>query len=183
MTAFDSSSSGGVELTSGVTCGKYLKADTGTLSLSAGRLTFETNGTRLFDVSVESIEKITWHWYSFSGAFEARIAGVSYFLSFMPRNSDLSSWRDGLTIGRQWRAALEGRPIPTRSPLGLRIFLVLFNLIVAFFAICFLILTFGAAVDPLQSTSVRILGGVSAALAFLMIVMRVWQGVLSLRRP
>ena len=183
MRAFGTTSGGGVELATRVSCGKYLKADIGTLSLSAGRLSFETDGTRLFDVSLESIEKITWHWYSFSGAFEARIAGVNYFLSFVPRNSGLSSWHDGLTIGRQWRAALEGRPMPKGPPLGARIFLLAINLVLVFFLICFLILTLGTAVDPHQTTGERILSGVGAALAFLMLVIRVWQGVLALRRP
>ena len=181
MKASGDKSGSGVELTARVTCGKYFKADTGTLSLFGGRLSFEANGTRVFDASVASIEKITWHWFSFSGAFEAKIAGVSYFLSFVPRNSGLSSWHDGLTIGRQWRAALEGRPMPEGSPLGARIFLWVANVFLFFFMICFLILALGAAVDA-QSTSERILSGVFAGLVSLMLVMRVWEGVLALRR-
>ena len=181
--AFSATSGDGVELATRVSCGKYIKADIGTLSLSAGRLSFETDGTRVFDVSLESIEKITWHWYSFSGAFEVRIAGVNYFLSFMPRLSDLSSWRDGLTIGRQWRAALEGRPMPEGPPLAVRIFLFVVNILVVFFMLCFLVLCLGNAADPQQSTGERILSGVCAALCLMMIVIRVWQGILALRRP
>ena len=98
------------------------------------------------------------------------------------RHSGLSSWRDGLTIGRQWRAALEGRPMLKGPPIGARIFLLAINLCLVFFLICLLIVTLGAAVDPHQTTGLRILSGVSATLVFLMLVIRVWQGVLALPR-
>ena len=109
-------------ITASVECGKGFKALRGELSLSGGQLRFQTQDACVFEVAVTSIEKIVWHWYSFGGAFEATIRGKSYFLSFVPRRAGLGSWYAGLTTGRQWRAALEGRPAPTGGPLIARIF-------------------------------------------------------------
>ena len=68
---------------------------------------FETDGESSFDVALGSIQKIVWHWYSFSAAFEATIAGKNYFLSFIPRRAGFGEWYHGLRTGRRWRAAMK----------------------------------------------------------------------------
>ena len=88
---------GAMLLTAPVECGKYFKADRGTLTLEGGQLKFEAGGLVRFDVALSSIQRIVWHWYSLSGAFEATIAGQSYFLSFVPRRASLSDWYTGLS--------------------------------------------------------------------------------------
>jgi hypothetical protein len=103
-----------------VTCGKYVKAVSGKLTLSHEKLRFETGNECVFDLPVNAIEKITWHWYSFSGAFEAVVGGKSYFLSFVPRNAGRRSWNSGMIVGRQFRAAMEGREVRAGSTWGVK---------------------------------------------------------------
>jgi len=94
-------------LTAVVECGKYFRADRGILTLGDDRLRFETDGESSFDVPLGSIQKIVWHWYSFSAAFEATIAGKNYFLSFIPRGAGFGDWYHGLRTGHRWRAAMK----------------------------------------------------------------------------
>src|SRR5208337_1185400 len=111
-----------MQLTAPVECGKYFKADRGTLTLSSGNLRFDSDGRCVFEVPLVSIQKIVWHWYSFSAAFEATIAGQNYFLSFIPRAAGFNDWWTGLVTGRRWRAAMEGKPAPAQMPLAARLF-------------------------------------------------------------
>ena len=120
-------------LTASVECGKYIKAERGTLTFADGQLRFETAGRTLFDVPLSSAQKIIWHWYSLGGGFEAIIGGQSYFLSFVPRGSGLGVWYAGLSTGRRWRATMEGRPAPAGPPLAARLFMVFFQIIMLFF--------------------------------------------------
>lgn len=142
-----------------VTCGKYVKAEMGGLTLSDGCLRFQGRNGTFFETAVSRIEKITWHWYSFSGAFEALIGGKSYFLSFVPRQAGMRSWSAGLTTGRQWRAALEGRPATTHRPVFVIIFngfLTLFRILCSLFACLYFLIS---ALDATKSTSDRVLWG------------------------
>lgn len=165
-----------------VECGKFFKAERGTLSLSGGRLRFESGERCVFDVPLSGIDKIVWHWYSFSAAFEARIGSESYFLSFVPRSSGLNAWYGGLTTGRQWRAALEGRPVPARGPLVARLFLVLMGVVIAFLGGCFFLLTLSVAVDETQTSTDRILCGVVAASGAAMGIVSAIEGTRRVRR-
>ena len=172
-----------LELHATATCGKFFKAETGELSLSHGRLRFVVLGTAVFDTSFKAIEKITWHWYSFSGAFEATIEGTNYFLSFVPRNAQLGgSWSSGLRTGRQWRAAFEGRTIPISGPIMARIFLVLMRVVVFFLLGCFAIITFSQAIDPHRSNYDAIMFGWLPALVCIgQLVLMVIQGFIDIR--
>jgi hypothetical protein len=145
-----------------VECGKYLKAERGTLTLADGQLRFETGGRALFDIPLSSIEKIVWHWYSLGGAFEATLGGQSYFLSFVPRGAGLGIWYTSLSTGRRWRAAMEGRPAPDGPPLAARLFMVFYQIAMIFILGCFALLSLGIALEPASSTLIRILGGASA---------------------
>jgi len=164
-----------------VTCGKYVKAETGTLRLSEGRVRFDTAEGCVFDTPVAAIEKIVWHWYSFSGALEAFIGGKSYFLSFVPRNAQLGSWSAGLATGRQWRAALEGRTLPVGKPLFLRAFLGMlwiFRLLCLLYA---LVYTLSVATDTARDTFDRIVwGGILSALLSVYIILMI---VMAVRSP
>jgi len=104
-----------------VNCGKYFKAISGKLTLSHETLRLDTGSGCVFNSRVTDIQKIVWHWYSFSGAFEVWIGGTSYFLSFVPRNAGRGSWNRGMTEGRRFRAALEGRDATQESSWGLKI--------------------------------------------------------------
>ena len=172
-----------LELHSNATCGKFLKAETGELSLSHGRLRFVALGKSVFDTSFKAIEKITWHWYSFSGAFEATIEGTNYFLSFVPRNAQLGgSWSSGLRTGRQWRAAFEGRTIPTHGPWLARVFLVLAQVVMFFFLGCFAILAFSHAIEDQRTNYDAIFFGWLPALVCLgQMVLMVIQGFIDIR--
>ena len=113
--------------------GKWVRAEEGKLTLNDGRLRFANAEHCLFDAPMQKFEKIVWHWYSFGGAFEVWIDGANYFVSFVPRHARFKSWYAGLAEGHKWRAAIEGRPIPKRGPLGAKIFLSLYSLFQAFF--------------------------------------------------
>jgi len=165
------------DLSAAVECGKGFKALRGTLSLSNGSLRFQTKDECVFDLPTASIEKIVWHWYSFSGAFEATIHGKSYFLSFVPRGASLGAWYAGLTTGRHWRAALEGRRAPTGGPLIARIFLGLYWLLRLLFLGVFLILALGIMADPAQSKGQKIFFGIGFALVAVYFVLMLIQGV------
>jgi len=164
-------------LSAAVECGKGFKALRGTLSLSNGRLRFQTKDECVFDVAPASIEKIIWHWYSFSGAFEGTIHQKHYFLSFVPRGANLGAWYAGLRMGRQWRAALEGRSAPTGGPIAARIFLVLYWLLRIFFLGVFLIVTLATMADPAQAKWQRILSGIAFALIAVYLVLMIIQGL------
>jgi hypothetical protein len=164
-------------LSAAVECGKGFKALRGTLSLSNGSLRFQTRDECVFDVSPASIEKIVWHWYSFSGAFEATIHQKNYFLSFVPRGASLGAWYAGLSTGRQWRAALEGRPAPTGGPLIARIFLAVYWLLRILILGVFLILALANMVDPSQAKGQRIFFGVGFVLVAIYWVLMIIQGV------
>ena len=164
-----------------VWCGKYVHAEQGTLSLHGGNLRFETSQQLQFNVPVLKIEKIIWHWYSFSAAFEAVIDGKNYFLSFIPRGPGLGAWYAGLSTGRRWRAALEGRPLPTSPPIGPRIFLALFHLVRSFLLGCGALIALSAAMAESASLLYKILGGIMAAVSFLMSLMYLWMFLQSLR--
>jgi hypothetical protein len=153
-----------MELTAPVECGKYFKADRGTLTLTSGNLRFESDGRCLFDVPLSSIQKVVWHWYSLSAAFEATIAGQNYFLSFVPRAASLNQWYSGLVTGRRWRAALEGRTLPESAP-GVRRFWIFLRIAQIFVLGCSAIVWLGVAMAPAASTLSRTLGATGAVVA------------------
>ncbi len=164
-------------LTASVECGKYFKADRGTLTLADGQLRFESGDRCLFDVALSSVQKMVWHWYSFGGAFEATIADQKYFLSFVPRGSGMDEWYAGMSTARHWRAALEGKPAPDRPPGGARILVVFFRIAQILILGCFTLLSLGVAIDPGATTVSRILGGGGAAAAGVGVVVSIYQGV------
>ena len=164
-------------LTPAVECGKYLKAQRGTLTFADGQLRFETGGRPLFDLPLGSIEKIVWHWYSFGGAFEAMIGGQSFIISFVPRGTSLGAWNAGITTARHWHAAMEGRPAPKGPPIAARLFMVFFQIAMIFILACFALLLLGVAIDPASSTFTRIFGGVTAAGISLSCIVMVGQGI------
>ena len=166
-------------LTAPVECGKYFQADRGTLTLADGQLRFETGGRRLFDVPLSSIQ-IVWHWYSFSGAFEATIGGQSYFLSFVPRGASLNVWYAGMSAGHRWRAAMEGKPASTRAPSAARAFLVFFRLARIFILVCAALLSLSIAMDPTSSKVNRALAGAVAAVATLALIAAIGQGIIAI---
>jgi hypothetical protein len=163
-------------LTASVECGKYFKFDRGTLTLADRQLRLEIDGRCQFDVSLSSIQKIVWHWYSFSGALEVTIAGQSYFLSFVPRSSALSAWYNGLSTGRRWRAALEGRPAPERAT-GPRLFQRIAQIVVLG---CLALLSMAVAVDPAVSALIRILSSTFAVGAGLGVIVLLGRGAIAI---
>ncbi len=170
------------ELSAQVECGKGRKASSGTLTLSNDQFRFETEEGVAFDLPLSSLPKLIWHWYSFSAAFETTIDGKNYFISFMPRSPGLGTWYGSLATGRMWRAALEGRPIPTGSSIFAKLFIAAFWLLRLFFLGCALILclvSFGDSKTQLN----RILMGSMAALILVYIIMFVIVGIQSLRTP
>jgi hypothetical protein len=169
-------------LTVSVECGKYLKAERGTLTLADGQLRFETGAGVVFDVPLSSIQTVVWHWYSFSAAFEATISGQHYFLSFVPRGVNLGVWYSGISTGRRWRAAMEGKPAPAGPPLAARVFIVFYQVVMIFVLACFALLALGAAIEPASSVFVRILSGVSAALLGLYCIVLTGQGIKAIAR-
>ena len=171
-----------LELHANVTCGKFFKAETGELSLSHGRLRFVVLGTAVFDTSFKAIEKIVWHWYSFSAAFEATIEGATYFISFVPRNAQLAgSWSSGLRTGRQWRAAFEGRTIPTHGPWLARIFLVLMQVVMFFFLGCFTILAIIQIEENRTNYDAFFFGWLPALVCISQMVLIVIKGFIDIR--
>jgi hypothetical protein len=157
--------------------GKWVKAQEGTLSLNAGRLRFANEQRCLFDSELSKLEKIVWHWYSFSGAFEVWIGDANYFVSFVPRKSRLGAWHSGLAEGHQWRAALEGRPLPQSGPLGPKIFISLLSLVQAFFYACGAILISMWVADESKALWERIGWGLLVLLLLFMILYLLWQAV------
>ena len=172
------------ELSTQVEWGKGFKAKSGTLSLAHGHLRFDTVDATAFNVSVGSIQ-IVWHWYSFSTAFETTIEGTNYFLSFMPRGAGLNSWHGGLTTGRQWRAALAGRPVPTSGPIVAKIFVGVFWLLRLFFLVVAALLSLATAIKEGASNQAQIVGGVGAALITTYIIFFIvvgFQSLLAMRK-
>ena len=167
------------ELTAQVECGKGFKADVGSLTLSKNHLRFETASGVAFDIAVESIEKIVWHWYSFGAAFEATIGGKSYFLSFMPRGAGLGTWYESLGVGRCWRAALEGKQIPVGPSIFATVFMAVYWVVRLFLLAISAILALATAIDEGTSQTYRILGGVMAAMLAIYIVLFIVTGVQS----
>jgi hypothetical protein len=164
-----------MQLTAPVECGKYFKADRGTLTLASGNLRFESDGRCVFDVPLPSIEKIVWHWYSFSAAFEATIARQNYFLSFIPRMAGFHEWWAALMTGRRWRAAMEGNAAPGSMPLAARLFRVSLQVAQIFIMGCAAILSWGMAMAPDASTLsllLGLLGAVAAGLGFIALIGR-----------
>jgi hypothetical protein len=152
-----------MQLTAPVECGKYFKAERGTLTLMSGNLRFDSDGRCLFDVPLSSIQKIVWHWYSLSAAFEATIAGQNYFLSFVPRAASLNEWYNGMVTGRRWRAALEGRNLPESAPTGVRRFWILLRIARVFILGFSAIVWLAMAMNPAASTLSRTLGAAGVA--------------------
>lgn len=160
--------------------GKWVRAEEGTLSLRDGRLRFENEKRCLFDSDVKKIEKMVWHWYSFSGAFEVWIDGASYFISFVPRNSGLGTWHSGLVEGRKWRAVFAGRPVPKGSSIGIKLFTSLYSLIQAFFYAVGGILMAMQVTDESNAMWLRIGAGLMVLLLLFMISYLLWQAVTTL---
>jgi len=171
-----------MQLTAPVECGKYFKADRGTLTLASGKLRFDSDGRSVFDVPLSSIQKIVWHWYSFSAAFEATIAGQNYFLSFIPRAAGLNDWYNGLVTGRRWRAALEGKKALEHMPLAARLFRVLLRIGQIFVLGSAAAVWLGVAMDPAGSTLIRVLSGASSVAAAAGGIALVVQGLRALGR-
>ena len=93
-------------LTTRVWCGKWFLPKSGILTLQGRRLALHIGETLEFDVTLDELEDLTWHWYSFSAAFEAVVHGKRFFLSFLGPGNTLSSWWQGIQRGRRWRAEL-----------------------------------------------------------------------------
>src|SRR5258708_6992535 len=91
---------------SNISCGKGLSPTRGVLTLTGDRLVLNLRGEQEFDVYVRDIEWMVWHWYSFSGAFEAKVLGKKYFVSFVPTGATLRPWSRGMATGRAWRVEL-----------------------------------------------------------------------------
>ena len=165
------------EMGATVWVGKWVIAKEGTLSLSEGRLRFENEKRCLFDSDVKKIEKMVWHWYSFSGAFEVWIDGASYFISFVPRNSGLGTWYSGLVEGRKWRAVFEGRPVPKGSSIGIKFFTSLYSLIQAFFYGVGAIIMAMQVTDESNAMWIRIVCGLMVPLLLFLMSYLLWQAV------
>jgi hypothetical protein len=166
-----------MQLSAQVECGKFFKADRGTLTFNDGQLRFEADGRVFFDIPLTSAERIIWHWYSFSAAFEVTTGGQSYFLSFIPRAATLGTWYNGLVVGRRWRAAMEGIPTQYRPPIAARVFVIVIRIARIFIVGCFALLCLGAALEPASSLFSRIMGGAGAiALAIYCLALAV-QGI------
>src|SRR5213080_1826954 len=90
-------------------CGKWFLPKSGVLTLDGRRLSFKIGEEVEFDVSLDELENLTWHWYSFSAAFETAVHGKSYFLSFLGPGNTISTWWQGIERGRRWRAAMNAR--------------------------------------------------------------------------
>lgn len=112
-------------LSAHVVCGRGVRNTRGELLLSDGKICLRLDGKEEFHLPVSSLDRIVWHWYSFSAALETRVNGKSYFLSFIPRSPSLNQWYRGLMAGRYWRAVLEGRTPPRRGPIAAGAVLVL----------------------------------------------------------
>ena len=166
-----------MDLETTVWVGKFVSADEGTLSLRQGMLRFENKNHCLFDSPLQKIQKTVWHWYSFSGAFEAWIDGAGYFVSFVPRRSGLSSWYAGLVKGRQWRAAMEGRAAPRGGPMAAKIFLSLYSLIQAFFLGVAGLFVMMQVTDETNSLWLRIGAGLFVLCILYMIFYLLWQAM------
>lgn len=171
------------ELSAQVECGKGFKASSGTLALSNDHLRFETDEGAAFDLPLSSVPKLIWHWYSFSAAFETTIDGKNYFISFMPRGAGLTTWYESLATGRKWRAALEGRPIPTGSSIFAKLFMAAFWLIRLFFLGISTIVCLGFAIEDSTTQGYRILAGFMAVMLVVYIVLYIIVGIQSLRTP
>ena len=140
-------------LSAHVECGRGVRNMRGELVLSDEKICLRLNGKEEFHLPVSSLERIVWHWYSFSAALDVRVSGKSYFISFIPRSPSLSQWYRGLTAGRYWRAVLEGRTPPRRGPMAARAILVLLWLAQLLITLA---LTLGFLVAGIDSTSTGI---------------------------
>ena len=167
-------------LTASVECGRYFKADRGTLTLTDGQLRFDSGGRCLFDAALSSIQ-VLWHWYSFGGAFEAAIAGKKYFLSFVPRGAGMDEWSAGMSTARQWRAVMEGRPVAEHPPVFQRVFVAFLRIAQIFILGCFTLLSLGVAVDPGATIMSRMLGGGGAVAAGAGFVLSIYQSAIVIR--
>jgi hypothetical protein len=98
-----------LNLTDRAWSGKWLSPKRGILSLEGRRLAFVIGDELEFDVSLDELQNLTWHWYSFSAAFETVVHGKNYFLSFLGPGNTLSTWWQGIQCGRRWRAELTAR--------------------------------------------------------------------------
>jgi len=165
------------QMTATVWLGKWVRAEQGTLLLVGGKLKFANEENVLFDCPLNQIEKITWHWYSFSGAFELWTGGSGYYVSFLPRHATLGAWHAGLAEGRKWRAALEGRHISGGTSLGFRLFVSLMSLIQAFLYACGGILMTMAVVDDKNPMGLRAAAGVIVLCTLILIPYLLWQAV------
>ena len=164
-------------MTATVWIGKWVRAEEGTLSLHDGKLKFANEKNVLFDCPLNQIEKITWHWYSFSGAFEFWTRGSGYFVSFLPRHATLGAWHAGLAEGRKWRAAMEGRPMPHGSSLIVRLFTSVISLVQAFFYAVFGLTIMMYALDESKAMWIRMSAGVFVLLILYLILYLLWQAV------
>jgi hypothetical protein len=95
--------------------GKWFMPKVGKLTLEGQRLSFQVGEQLEFDVPLEELQELTWHWYSFSAAFETTVRGKPYFLSFLGPGNTLGSWWRGLQRGRQWRAEMTARLAHSRQ--------------------------------------------------------------------
>jgi hypothetical protein len=166
-----------MELQSAVWLGKWKQAQAGTLSFSDGRLSLECGEKCLFDAPQAMFTQIKWHWYSLGGAVEMSINGESYFLSFVPRMANLSSWHAGLTEGHKWQAALSGKAVSKRGPIWPKVFISLYSLIQAFFYGIAGILILAQTSDASHAMWVRIGGGLMVCLLLFMIGYLLWRAV------
>ena len=157
--------------------GKWVRAEEGTLTLHDGKLRFENEKHCLFDVPLKQIEKTIWHWYSFGGAFELWIDGISHFISFVPRHARLNSWYAGLAEGHKWRAAIEGRPMPIRGPLAPKLFMSIYSLVQAFLYAIGGVMLMMQVTDETNAMWIRIGAGLMVLCLLYLILYLLWQVV------
>jgi len=157
--------------------GKWLQAQQCTLSLHLGKLRLDSNQACLFDCEIAKADKITWHWYSFSGAFEIQIGGAYYFVSFVPRHSGLGSWQTGLAEGHRWLALMEGSEPPARPALGAKIFTSVVSLIQAFFYGVGGLMVLMQVADESNPMWIRIGAGLMVLCIVYLIIYLLWQAV------
>jgi hypothetical protein len=106
MTRSQSRKMSSQRMESSISCGKGFSSKRGVLVLANDRLGLSLGGEEAFDVHARDIEWLVWHWYSFDGAFEAKVHGKKYSVSFVPTGATLGSWFRGMKTGRAWRVEL-----------------------------------------------------------------------------
>jgi hypothetical protein len=80
----------------------------GVLELAGGRLTFETDQRRLFDVPLTAVSGVKFPWYYFGGGVKLNIGPDHYRFSFVQpgEHGDIG---EGRRAGSAWEKVLRAR--------------------------------------------------------------------------